>query len=377
MKKLVIYSTHVFNFENNDFHIGGVQTYMRDLSLLGLQLGAQSIIYDVRDSAYDIRTTAYKGVAIKEFPKGGSFQNSFDKVYNIENGTDVVFVIATDQYLIKSEKNNVIQIQHGIAFDFPGYYIGGLWNNRILSKVNKLIRCLRNVKRLNQTRTTVCVDYNYFNWYRTLGTECNGQQMHVIPNYASQFLSEDELFKKMSQRQHRKKIVFARRFEDYRGAIIFANVASRLLRERDDVEVTFAGDGHCIDEMKQIMKGCDNCHFTSYSSSETLEFHKAYDVAVVPTIFSEGTSLSLIEAMAAGCLPVASHVGGMTNIILDSYNGFLIYPSEDSLYKTMCSVLDLKKDEFDFLAINAHKTALHSFSINKWKKSWIDVLNKL
>ncbi len=104
------------------------------------------------------------------------------------------------------------------------------------------------------------------------------------------------------------------------------------------------------------------------------EFHKKYDIAVVPTIFSEGTSLSLIEAMSAGCLPIASHVGGMTNIILDSFNGFLTYPSEEELYKIIVKVLNLEKAEFNSIVKNAYHSACSSFSISKWKSSWREIL---
>lgn len=377
MKKLVIYATHVFNFNTNEFSIGGVQTYIRDLSLLGIECGADSLVYDSYDFDGEPRTSDYKGVKVIEYNKCGSFQKSFEKIYSKENGEDVVFVIATDQYLIKSSQKNVIQVQHGIAFDIPGYYLGGIWRVKYLWKINKLIRCMRNVNRLYQTPNTVCVDYNYFNWFRTIGTEIDGQHMHIIPNYSSGFISIDELRKKLSIQKPVKRIVFARRFEDYRGAILFSKVASKLLKERDDVEITFAGGGSCIDKMKNILNGCSNYYFTSYSSSNSIAFHKDFDIAIVPTIFSEGTSLSLIEAMAAGCLPIASHVGGMTNIILDKFNGFLVYPSEEKLYEVIINVLDLEKDSFNSIVENSYKSAFYSFSIDKWKESWKELLLNL
>ncbi len=374
MKKLVIFATHVFDFKENDFKIGGVQTYVRDLSLLGLECGADSLLYDVHDFDSHPQCANYRGVVIKELPKNGSFQKSFEYLYKQENSEGSVFIIATDQYLIKSKSSNVIQIQHGIAFDVPGYFIGGIWKSHLSWKINKVIRCLRNVNRLYQTPCTVCVDYNFFNWFRTIGTEYNGQQMHIIPNYSACCISEEDLINKISGERTIKKIVFARRFEDYRGALLFAKVASRLLKERNDIDITFAGDGSCLNKMKEILDGHSNYSFTSYSSSNSIEFHKKYDIAVVPTIFSEGTSLSLIEAMSAGCLPIASHVGGMTNIILDSFNGFLTYPSEEELYKIIVKVLNLEKAEFNSIVKNAYHSACSSFSISKWKSSWREIL---
>ncbi len=370
MKKLVIYATHVFDFKTNDFKIGGVQTYVRDLSLLGAECGAISIIYDAHDGVDIPRSVGYQGVEVKEYNKKGSFQRSFDDIYKLENENDTIFVIATDQYLIKTKFQNVIQIQHGIAFDIPGYFLGGVWKTHFLWKVNKVIRCLRNVNRLYQTPHTVCVDYNYFNWFRTIGTEYNGQRMHIIPNFASDFISSDELNIKLSNERGIKKIVFARRFEDYRGSILFTRVAAKLLKERNDIRITFAGNGSCMEEMKDILKDCSNYEFTTYSSSNSMIFHKDFDIAVVPTIYSEGTSLSLIEAMAAGCFPIATHVGGMTNILLDSYNGILTYPSEASLYNSLTKVLNMESHSFNIIVNNAYCSAAASFSLTKWKESW-------
>jgi glycosyltransferase involved in cell wall biosynthesis len=125
-----------------------------------------------------------------------------------------------------------------------------------------------------------------------------------------------------------------------------------------------------MEEMKDILKDCSNYEFTTYSSSNSMIFHKDFDIAVVPTIYSEGTSLSLIEAMAAGCFPIATHVGGMTNILLDSYNGILTYPSEASLYNSLTKVLNMESHSFNIIVNNAYCSAAASFSLTKWKESW-------
>jgi glycosyltransferase involved in cell wall biosynthesis len=54
---------------------------------------------------------------------------------------------------------------------------------------------------------------------------------------------------------------------------------------------------------------------------------RASDVFVFPSVF-EGLGLALIEAMAAGCVCVASAVGPVTGILRDGVDGFLVPPGD-------------------------------------------------
>ena len=111
-------------------------------------------------------------------------------------------------------------------------------------------------------------------------------------------------------------------------------------------------------------------HITKYEAKDSVGFHSKYDIAVVPTICSEGTSLSLLEAMSAGCFPIATHVGGMTNIILDHYNGLLCYPDEDSVFKALYEAVTMKKESFIRIATNAYRSSVEAFSVGSWSDRW-------
>ena len=382
MKKFIIFNSEIYSFEKSIMQKGGVLTYIKDLAKLGQEMGAQTIMYQYEDKNLSEREYDWNGILIREVYATKTLfkslpQAAFDKIYEKENCEDTIFVISTDQLDVRSKAQNVIQIQHGVAFDIPGTLIcSSLYRGCRGQMINKLFRCVHNVNRLNNIPTTVCVDYNYYNWFRTIGTESDEHRMHVIPNYTSDCISREILEKKLSSRGDVKKIVFARRMVEHRGSLLFARVAKRLLDERKDVNFTFSGDGPCLKQMHELLDGYTNVRFTEYLSEDCISFHKEFDICVVPTIYSEGTSLSLIEGMASGCIPVSTHVGGLTNIILDGYNGFLVHPDEDSFYKKIEEVLNLSKADFNTVAKNAYDSAVKAFFVDKWKKDWKKVLEQ-
>ena len=377
MKKIIIITPSYVDCKSGTLKIGGLETYIKDLSLLFTNNEYKTIIYQFEDVEKEL-SCIYNNAEIISLPVlKKQYQKTFDNIYAKHNSEDSIFILATDQMDIKSKAQNVIAIQHGIAFDIPGYMINGFWGkNKTLQFINKVLRCIKNVKRFYNTKRTVCVDYNYYNWFRTLGTIYKDNKISVIPNYSSSFISKEELEKKLASSSETKKIVFARRFVDYRGTLLFANIVDRILCNHKNVEITFAGNGPLENEIKARFSQNPRVEFTSFNNAESIEFHKNYDIAVVPTIFSEGTSLSLCEAMSAGCFGIATHVGGLTNILIDRHNGLLCSPDEDSLYESIHEALTLDKTTYNNIIKNGYNTVFYALSLSEWNKKWLKIITK-
>ncbi len=71
--------------------------------------------------------------------------------------------------------------------------------------------------------------------------------------------------------------------------------------------------------------------------------YKNYDISLIPTLYSEGTSLSCLEAQASGNVVIATNIGGLPNLIINNYNGILINPDKNELFKAIKRVV-LDKD---------------------------------
>jgi glycosyltransferase involved in cell wall biosynthesis len=157
---------------------------------------------------------------------------------------------------------------------------------------------------------------------------------------------------------------------EYRGTRIFYEAIERILKEFDNVLVTIAGDGPDEIWLKDRLGKNQNVEFICYSSHESLLIHSNKQIAVIPTVGSEGTSLSLLEAMASKCAVICTDVGGLTNVIIDGYNGIIVPAGEpNALYEAIKNLI-IDETLRENVANMGYETVATSFSLSKWKSAW-------
>lgn len=220
---------------------------------------------------------------------------------------------------------------------------------------------------MRNVEDVVCVDNNFICWHRT---QLHERDVNLIPimNFAE--VGPKETIK---EKHDFTSIVFARRFFDYRGTRIFTAAVKRLLSEHYKISVTFAGEGPDEGWLKEQFAHSKEVVFTHYDSSKAIEFHSQFDIAVVPTTGSEGTSLSLLEAMSAHCAVLCTNVGGMTNIIIDGLNGIMTLPTADAVYEGLKFLLT-HPDMREKIASRGYETVAEAFNLKQWEEKWSKVL---
>lgn len=368
--RVKILNTRYYDYNGNDITIGGVQTYITNLAQVAEELGMSVEVYQFANKNFErqYHNIFIHGVAVNV---GKKLEKNSLILYkhcmrNFDSDKDIL-IFGSDIMIPKVKIVDAIAIQHGIGWDIESEAACGRLKN-VFHALLQFRRSLIITKSASRIRKMICVDYNYINWYRTqmLHHEMDYQ---IIPNFT--VIPEKNLEKFDNDAEIR--IIFARRLVKYRGTRLFSAVVERLLKEYSNLRITIAGDGPDEEYLKNKFKEQENVEFITYQTEESMAIHKDKHIAVIPTVGSEGTSLSLLEAMASTCAVICTNVGGMTNIVIDNFNGTMINPDAEQLYfalKKMIEDAEYRKN----IAHEAYRTVQKSFSFDVWKEKWKKVL---
>lgn len=355
----ILYSRYLN--EKNEVIIGGVQTYITDLCQVCLELDikVRIIQFSKKDFVY-VMPNGVKcfGFCVSEKKAKKRIEALYDKSVMTRDSENTITLFADNNTIPRKVKEKGLAIQHGISWDVPEAR-ERFWLKQLLSRMRRITELKQ---RMDNIDTLICVDYNFVNWYRTQ-VDIVKNEMKIIPNYT-------KIMPPTNKPDNVVNIIFARRLFDCRGTRVFTSAIKMVLENNSNVYVTIAGSGPDEQFMKDNLSSFSNVIFTKYESYESLDIHKTQHIAVVPSIGSEGTSLSLLEAMSAQCAVVCTDIGGLTNIVLDGFNGKMVEAgSVEQLYEAIKFLIE-NADERQRLAENGYQTVKSAFSKEKWVQSW-------
>jgi glycosyltransferase involved in cell wall biosynthesis len=102
----------------------------------------------------------------------------------------------------------------------------------------------------------------------------------------------------------------------------------------------------------------------------------AIDIFLMPSL-NEGLPFALLEAMACGCCPIASAVGGIPEIISSSDLGWLIPPDARSFTVAMIDAASRRVQELAAMSALAHKHVVKNFHAAKQFELLADAIESL
>lgn len=368
MSNIYIIYRAMFNLDGTLTTIGGIENYILNLTeVLSLQGWKCHLVQPAKEpfmfetlhvNVHGVSTGFFRG-NLKKFALAKWVQINADKKKDI-------IIYATDSYAVNLSGYKQIAIQHGISWDKPRKT-----NNSFIQFTSSLLNHCKYLSYIKNNSTLVCVDHNFINWYRTWFNVGN-KKVKIIYNFYNEKISNSDFEKKWNNNSE-IKIIIARRFVDYRGIELIAPIIKRLLPQHN-IQVSFAGDGPLKPYLESLFANDSNVDIMQYGPDDSFKVHKEHHIAIIPTLGSEGTSLSMIEAMAAGCMVLSSNIGGLSNLIIDGYNGSLVMPTSQDMEQALSSALN----NVD-LCKNLAKNGLNSITLpcakDTWSKDWIDVIN--
>lgn len=160
------------------------------------------------------------------------------------------------------------------------------------------------------------------------------------------------------------------RLEQIKGMDLVIPAFARVHGKHPDVELIVVGDGSLKVLMQQQARELGVADSIKWAGrqhqSELYKWYGKMDIVLMPSR-SEGFGLTAIEAMANGCVVIASNTGGLPEVVKDGKVGLLHQPESiddmvDSLYKLLEDKMtfnQLKENSIDYVS---------EFSFDKYSK---------
>ncbi len=254
---------------------------------------------------------------------------------------------------------------------------GVYWDNPHRTRASKLAMVDSFFKGLLNVDKVVSVDTNTINFFRGVeDSRIVDAKCQYIPNFA------DETFfsNRRETRKDRIVVTYPRRVYEPRGYDIFEQVIRQTLTTNERVEFHIVGEIHDqahATKVESLLREYPGKVFASVAAfSEMNKVYADSDIIIVPTKYSEGTSLSVIEAMASGCCVITTNVGGLPNLIIDEFNGFLCDPNAHDISLALERLLTNDTLRAT-ISNNARTIAAQAFSKQLWNNKWLSVINEI
>lgn len=201
-----------------------------------------------------------------------------------------------------------------------------------------------------------------------------------------------------------EKVIIENRWRNLKVSVLQNSVAIpanvEVKRDNDAIEIIFLGRLHESKGLHEIITACRDLRkagfafrfkcfgagamkdfFTSemteilgdgfyyggvIAGDEKSQVLAKADVFVLPSRYGEGLPMAMLEAMAAGCVVVASEMASIGCVIENGVNGFLIEPGSAAQLVTALQLIIENKVDLQTLRRNASATIRERFALEDY-----------
>ena len=364
---ITVKTSTFFNYQGTNYYSGGAERYLLDLHDLCKDLNMNLNIYQHGEKQFFRKYHNINVIGL--YSKDNKIDYSYyfidrqtkNYIYQTFNSS-ALHIYSAFQECYPNHIGPSIGISHGISWDNKmNHYSYGkdfFWDNKKIYLEGALF-CDK----------LVSVDTNTANWFQTVDYDLGNRKFHVIPNYVDNV----EFSPRKNYMKSNDKIIitYPRRLYEPRGLYIVLNIVEDILKKYKNVKFHFVGKGF-EDDLKnieeKIKKYPDRIKCYSKAPQDMKDVYKYTDISLIPTQYSEGTSLSCLEALSSGNLVIAARIGGLTDLVINGFNGYLIETSSESLKETLIKVLD----DFEGQSIIRERGVESARAFNKeiWREKW-------
>lgn len=355
---------------------GGAERYLYELCRLLQEQGHHVTVYqplpmnNPQVKSYASIEKEYRGIRVICIPTKDKWEYStapgLNYAFNELSIYDDLRIYFVTFMAWPEIRRPAITISHGIYWDFPSH------NIRNMNQEQRAEFWRRHLYGFTAPDACVAVDTNVRNVIAALepGAE---SRIHVIPNFV-----DTEVFKPLPAEQRnweRPRVLFPRRLSTLRGVNDFIKMTASF------PNVDFYVCGNATDpnmeaQLKQWSEGRDNILSIWKPMENMEEVYQSCDIAVIPTRGAEGTSLSMLESMACGLPIIGSNVGGLTDLLINNWNGIQVDMNHDNLADALSELLNNPELCVKY-GQRGREMAVECFDLRLWRKKWTRIINEI
>jgi len=180
--------------------------------------------------------------------------------------------------------------------------------------------------------------------------------------------------------QNKFIVLVPRRFVKKNG-VVFAARALRWIKDRD-IHMIFAGGGPEKENLLSELENDDRSTvYDVIDHDQIVNYYKAADVILIPSITSDGveeaTSLAMLEGMASGKPVICSNIGGMAEVIKDQINGILVEQKNPEEIARAILILKNSNEFVERLSSNARNYVVENHSYIKHSSKILEFYEKI
>lgn len=180
-----------------------------------------------------------------------------------------------------------------------------------------------------------------------------------------------------------KIISFVGRFDPVKNTLLFVEIAKKLIEKVKDHKLKFvmAGEGPELQKTKNVVNKQNlQDYFVFTGAIDNVPALLADTYLLLITSKCEGIPLAALEAMATGTPVVSTNVGGISELIKNNVNGFLVDPKNNLIEQFTNNTLEFLSGKINYkkLAKSARKTIVSEYSLEiigaKYQKVFDELL---
>ena len=170
-------------------------------------------------------------------------------------------------------------------------------------------------------------------------------------------------------------ISYLGRLSEEKNPQAIINIAKKF-KKNDDILFLLAGDGPLKEDLQKKInqENLTNIKLVGQQDPRTV---LSVSKIIILTSIIDGSPSSIRESMALGIPVISSDVGGISEMIINNKNGFLIDPNNIEEHFEIISKLKNNKDFYKNISKSALEFAKNNFDEKKLLPQYIDYINKL